>query len=195
MKKMLIVVALAASGLAVSPGALALYKCTTKAGVTYQDRRCMEAPLHGDLLAIAARDSDRLSPRGHRLETEAERQKLIADRRKTAEISEQQEEWVARSTRKSESVRSCMQRDSRCDAEALRSAALYLSESQLEGALGSPQQTQVLGMGRTSMWTVRLNNAGRLQYLKLTAAWGMCSDDRNYFASGQGQRACKVSVE
>jgi hypothetical protein len=82
-----------------------------------------------------------------------------------------------------------------CNATALRVNALYLSETQLEGALGSPDDRQLLGMERRSQWTVRVNDSGRLQNVKLVAAWGLCSDDKNYFATGHGHRACRISVE
>ena len=196
----LLMLAIASIGFAVSPSASALYKCASKSGITYQDKPCMEAPVPSSVVTLASRDVDRTSPgdrlsvKGHRLETEQERQRIIAEKRKAAELAEH-EDWLARAARKSDSVRSCMMRDSRCDAAALRVAALYLSEGHLESVLGTPQSKQGLAMGSTSQWTVRINDAGRLQTLRLTAAWGLCSDDRNYFASGHGQRACKISIE
>ena len=180
------------AGIVASAPALALYKCTTKAGVTYQDKPCMEPSLNEVATAAASR-ADRPSARGQ--PAEADRPKSAAAQRKVAEQASDHEEWQARATKKADSVRSCATRETRCNANALRAAAMYLSEAQLEGVLGTPEEKSGLGMERTSQWTVRVNDAGRLQSVKLTAAWGLCSDERNYFASGQGQRACKVSVD
>jgi hypothetical protein len=181
---------------AASAPALALYKCTTKTGVTYQDKPCMEAASN-DVITLASRDPrqsvDRVPVRGHQ-QIEPERPKSIADQRRLEEMADA-EEWQMRAARKADSVRSCATRETRCNASALRVAAMYLSEQQLETALGSPAEKNLLGMERSSIWTVRVNDSGRLQNVKLVAAWGLCSDDRNFFATGLGQRACKVSVD
>ena len=192
-KRNVILLAMGLAGIIASAPAMALYKCTTKAGVTYQDKPCMEPSLNEVATAAPPREARPAPARGQ--PAAADRQKSAADQRKVAEQASEHEDWQVRAQKKAESVRSCVMREARCNANALRAAALYLSEAQLEGVLGAPEEKSGLGMERTSQWTVRVNDAGRLQSVRLTAAWGLCSDDRNYFASGQGQRACKVSVD
>ena len=116
------------------------------------------------------------------------------DPRKEAELAELRD-WQDRAAQKTSSLRSCARGEVACSPTLLRSAALYLPESQLEQVLGSPVNRETTGMARASRWIVPINNDGRLQTVKLTAAFGLCSDEKSYFAAGTGVRACKVSID
>jgi hypothetical protein len=193
-----LVLAAATIGYMIAPLAFAAYKCTTKTGVTYQDKPCMEAPQASEPVTMANLSGDRnRSPQRSAKEPERvpERARLTSVDSRRAEDAAEYEEWQQRSAKKTDWVKACATRETSCTATLLRNAALYLSEAQLEAALGAPADKQLAGFGRASRWTIRVNDSGRLQDLKLTAAWGLCSDDKNYFATGQGQRACKVSIE
>ena len=191
-------VAILLAGAAVSLPAAAAFKCTTKNGVTYQDKPCQDADQN--LVFVSARDDrarldDRALQRVKLTEPPTQdRARMTLDLRKADELTEYQE-WLERAQKKADSLRACLTREVTCNATALRVNALYLSETQLEGALGSPDDRQLLGMERRSQWTVRVNDSGRLQNVRLVAAWGLCSDDKNYFATGHGHRACRISVE
>jgi hypothetical protein len=193
-----LVLAAATIGYMIAPLAFGAYKCTTKMGVTYQDKPCMEAPQAIEPIAVASMNGDRTRPAQRATkepERAVERARLTSVDPRRAEEAAEYEDWQQRSARKSDSVKSCASREVRCTASLLRSAALYLSEAQLEAALGPPADKRLGGFGHTSQWTVRVNDSGRLQDVKLIAAWGLCGDDKNYFATGQGQRACKISIE
>ena len=197
-KQRFLVVGVAAAACMVSPLATAAYKCMTKQGVTYQDKPCAdvqqnEAPANVSTNVERQRHAERSAERPYKT-VAAEGQRTTVDVRRDEELAEQKE-WLERSARKVESLKVCATGEVKCTADWLRTSALYLSESQLENALGAPAGRQQLGLARTSQWSVRLNDAGRRQSLKLIAAWGLCSDDRGYFAPGAGARACKVDVE
>jgi hypothetical protein len=190
------VLAIATIGCAMSPAALgASFKCTTKAGVTYQDKPCAESP--PETAAGPARETERTREASRQVrvqKVEAERARPPAEQRRGDDPVEQAE-WVERSARKAESLRRCASASVKCSAGSLRDAALYLSEQQIESALGAPAERQMIGLERTTLWSVQVNDQGRIQNARLVAAWGLCSDEKHYFASGYGQRACKIIVE
>jgi len=176
----------------------ASFKCTTKAGITYQDKPCPEAPLVADTPAPPAKDANRGRDPQRLQKAEGERPveatRVPVSARKAEEASEHSE-WLERAARKSEALKRCAELQVKCNANMLRDAAMYLSESQLESALGAPIEKQALGISGTSYWNVRVTTENGFHNGRLTAAWGLCTDDRNYFATGQGQRACTVTVD
>ena len=193
---------IATIGVAVTPLASAAYKCATKAGVSYQDKPCQEetAQAH-DILVSSSKPAERAreaQKQPQRTSTEGERAqerpKTPAEQRKADEAAEHAD-WLERAARKADSLKRCATGEVKCNAATLRIAALYLSENQLEGALGAPAERQLVGLSGTSYWKVRVNNDGGLQSVTLVAAWGLCSDEKAYFARGLGNRACMINVE
>jgi len=203
-----VLLAIAASGCLVTALAFgASFKCTTKTGVSYQDKPCADAPPTADAATASGKDADR--PRdtqrveraqkaGPERATERAVEKtariVAVDPRRAGEVSDHNE-WLERAARKSELLKRCAALQTKCSAGVLREGALYLSESQLEEALGAPIEKQTIGIAPTSYWKVRVTTENGFHNGRLTAAWGLCSDDKSYFASGHGQRACTVTVE
>jgi len=191
--------AISAIGLVVAPSALAAFKCTTKNGVTYQDKPCQEV-LPTDTQTLTGKDAARELQRQpqrvvkQEMEKPQERPKSAVEQRK-ADVAADHGEWLGRAAKKAESLKRCASGEVQCTATSVREAAMYLSERQLEEVLGAPMDKQLVGLESTSKWTVRVRAEGGLHSARLVAAWGLCSDDKNYFASGQGQRACKINVE
>jgi hypothetical protein len=203
-RRKFVMLVIAAIGCVVTPFAFAAYKCTTKAGVSYQDKPCPEATQPTDPVAGSARDAEsarqsQRQPQRTQKEQESERSqarpKLSPVDQRKADGAADHDEWLERAARKADLLKRCASGETRCSATSLRTAALYLSESQLESALGAPGEKLLIGMEGTTAWTVRLNDDGRVHSVKIMASWGLCSDDKNYFASGYGQRACKINVE
>ena len=199
----LLLLVIATIGVGVTPLALAAYKCTTKSGVSYQDKPCLEeAPQQNDALISSGRGTERAREalrqpqRTQKQESERtqDRPKTSLEQRKADETTEYAE-WLERAARKTDSLKRCATGEVKCNAASLRVAALYLSENQLESALGVPAEKQLLGLAGTSHWKVRVNNDGGFQSVRIIAAWGLCSDDKAYFASGLGPRACMINVE
>lgn len=198
----LLMLLIAMIGYGVTSFAVAAYKCTTKNGVSYQDKPCQEAAPQNDVLVTSAKDAERArealrqAQRAQKQESERaqERPKTSLEQRKADETAEHAE-WVERSARKADSLKRCATGEVKCNATALRVAALYLSENQLESALGAPAEKQLVGLQGTSYWRVRVNNDGGSHSVRIVAAWGLCSDDKDYFASGLGPRACKINIE
>ncbi|MEP7085016.1 MAG: hypothetical protein ABI854_09785, partial [Betaproteobacteria bacterium] len=189
-------------GFGSAPMAFAAFKCATKNGVSYQDKPCQELLPQAEAQTVSlkdaerARDAQRVAQRAPKPDTERtpERPKSAAEQRK-AEENVEHVEWLERSAKKAESLKRCAVGEIRCNANSLRLAALYLSENQLESALGAPAEKQLLGLAGSSYWKVSVSGDAGVQAVKLVAGWGLCSDDKDYFASGQGPRACKVSIE
>lgn len=193
---------IATIGFGVTPLASAAYKCATKAGISYQDKPCQEetAQPH-DVLVSSGKPAERArevqkQPQRAPLESDRaqDRPKSPLEQRKADEAAEHAE-WLERAARKADSLKRCATGEVKCSAASLRLAALYLSENQLESALGAPAEKQLVGLSGTSHWKVRVNNDGGFQSVRLIAAWGLCSDDKAYFASGLGTRACMINVE
>lgn len=193
-KNTMLGIALAIAGAIGSTQAIGAYKCATKDGVTYQDKPCAGSPQSADLTISSERE--------RRLERQLVPAPVIdrshaavkLDPRKEEELAELRD-WQDRSAQKTSSLRACARGEVACSPTLLRSAALYLPESQLEQVLGSPVDRNTTGMARASRWIVPINNDGRLQTVKLTAAFGLCSDEKSYFAAGTGVRACRVSID
>jgi len=193
-KNTMIGLALAIAGGIASTHAFGAYKCATKDGVTYQDKPCAGSPQSADMAVSSERERklerqlvptaavDR-SPAAARL-----------DPRKEEQLAELRD-WQERFAQKSSSLKACASGETSCSATALRSAAMYLPETQLEQVLGMPVTRETTGMARMSRWIVPINSDGRTLTVKLTAAWGLCSDEKSYFAAGTGVRACRVSVD
>jgi len=170
-------IAFAIATIFLSPSAHAAFKCATKDGVTYQDKPCEGPPQKAGPVAVG---SAAVAARGDPRQEE----QLAADR-----------DWAERSSRKARAVHDCV-KGLACSVAVLRTSALYLTELQLEEALGAPWQREMLGVSRTSRWLVRFAaDNGEKKTVKLTAAWGLCSDEKSYFAAGSGPRACLISVE
>ena len=193
---------IATIGVGVTPLAAAAFKCATKAGVSYQDKPCQEETAQpNDVLVSSGKPAERaraLQKQSQRTQTESDRAqdrpKSFVEQRKADEAAEHAE-WLERAARKADSLKRCATGEVKCSAASLRVAALYLSENQLESALGAPAEKQLVGLAGTSHWKVRVNNDGGYQSVKIIAAWGLCSDEKAYFASGLGPRACMINVE
>jgi len=193
-KNTIIGIAMAIAGCIGSTQAISAYKCATKDGITYQDKPCAGSPQTADIAISTERE--------RRLERQLVPTPVLdrahaavkLDPRKEEELAELRD-WQERSAQKSSSLRACARGEVACSPKLLRTAALYLPESQLEQVLGSPVNRETTGMARASRWIVPINNEGHLQTVKLTAAFGLCSDEKSYFAAGTGVRACRVSID
>lgn len=188
-------IALAIIGAITSTASFAAYKCATKDGVTYQDKPCAGSPQNLDTTVVSSERERRLERQlvpTVAIERGPDRVKL--DPRKEEQLAEQRD-WQDRAARKASLLKVCAMGEARCSPTVLRSAAIYLPEAQLEDVLGMPSARVTNGVGRTSRWSVLLNDDGRERNVTLTAAWGLCSDEKSYFAAGSGARACRVSID